>query len=140
MSLNNNSDFILLSKLINILEDKTYYRVFAKSFVASSYSGDSIAPDKDFVKEMFNLFIKKNELQIYYNGAKTSPDFIESEINKRVAEKSVSDEDLELAKELERKRIWENDIYIRIKDLKKLYANKCIVFPKTLLIDSDKKK
>ena len=140
MSSNNNSGFILLSKLINILEDKTYYRVFAKSFVTSSYSGDSIKPDKDFVKEMFNLFIKKNELQIYYNGTIASPDFIETEINKRVLEKSESAEDLELAKELERKLIWENDVYIRIKDLKKLYANKCIVFPKTLLTSGDKKK
>lgn len=140
MSSNNNPDFILLSKLINILEDKTYYRVFAKSFVASSYSYNSIKPDKDFVKEMFNLFIKKNELQIYYNGAIASPDFIESEINKRALEESVSAEDLELAKELERKLIWENDVYIRIKDLKKLYANKCIVFPKTLLIGGNEKK
>ena len=140
MSSNINSDFILLSKLINILEDKTYYRVFAKSFVNSFYSGDSIKPDKDFVKEMFNLFIKKNELQIYYNGTIASPDFIETEINKRVLEKSESAEDLELAKELERKLLWENDVYIRIKDLKKLYANKCIVFPKTLLTSGDKKK
>lgn len=140
MSSNNNPDFILLSKLINILEDKTYYRVFAKSFVTSSYSGDSIKPDIDFVKEMFDLFIKKNELQIYYNGTIAPPDFIESEINKRTLEKSVSAEDLELAKELERKLIWENDVYIRIKDLKKLYANKCIVFPKNLLIGGNEKK
>lgn len=127
------NEFILLSTLINILKDKTYYQVFAKSLVTSSDPAKSMLPENEFVKEMFHIFIRENELQIYYNESVISLDLIESEVCKRALQKNNSAKNLEHTKETERNLIWENEIYIKLQDLKKLYANKCIVFPKTLL-------
>lgn len=140
MPSNKKSDFILLSKLIHKLEDNDYYRVFAKSLAMTANPTCSIPPDNELVKEMFYFFIRENELQIIYNGSVVSLDFIESEAHRRVSKKTTPIEDLELAKELERKLIWEKEVYVKVQDLKKLYANKCIVFPKSLLTDSDAPK
>ncbi len=133
MSSNNRSDYILLSELIHRLEDNTYYRVFAKTLALTANSDDLQPSDSDLVKAMFDFFIKEDELKISYNGAVVSPDFIESEVHRRALAKMHPDEDLELAKELERRLIWEQEVYIKVQDLKRLYANKCIVFPKSLL-------
>ena len=84
---------------------------------------------------MFHYFIKENELPINYEGSVASLNFIESEIHRRSVAKAVSDEDFERTKELERKLVWEKEVSVRVKDLKKLYANKCIVFPKSLLAE-----
>jgi hypothetical protein len=140
MSSNNKSDFVLLSKLIHKLEDNDYYRVFAKTLAMTATPTCSIPPDNELVKEMFHFFIRENELQINYNGSAVSADFIESEAHRRASEKTNPIGDLELAKELERTLIWEKEVYIKVQDLKKLYANKCIVFPKSLLTDSDVSK
>lgn len=125
MPSNNKSDFILLSKLIHKLEDNSYYRTFAKTLARSTNTTDSLPPDNELVKEMFHFFIREDELQIYYNGSVVSADFIEN---------------IEVSKPLERIHIWENEIYIKVQDLKKLYANKCIVFSKSLLTDRDNSK
>lgn len=133
----NKSDFILLSTLIHKLENNNYYRVFAKSLARTACSADSLPPDNELVKEMFRYFIRENELQISYNGSVVPMDFIESETHRRASEKTGLDEGLEHAKELERRLIWDKEVYIKVRDLKKLYANKCIVFPKSLLADKD---
>lgn len=137
MPSSNKFDLILLSRLIHKLKDNDYYRVFAKTLAMTANPTCPIPPDNELVKEMFHFFIRENELQINYNGSVVSPDFIESEADRRVSEKTSAIGDLELAKELERKLIWEKEVYIKVQDLKKLYANKCIVFPKSLLTDSD---
>ena len=137
---NKKSDYILLSKLIYKLKDNNYYRVFAKTLARTYRPANSIPPDDELVEEMFHHFIRENELKIIFNGAAVSSDFIESEAHRRASEKTTPSGDLELAKELERKLIWEKEVYIKVQDLKKLYANKCIVFPKSLLSGSDKSK
>ena len=140
MSSNRKSDFILLSTLIHKLKDNDYYRVFAKTLVRATNPADSIPPDNDVVEEMFHIFIRENELNINYNGSAVSPDFVESEVHRRASENSSTIEDLDSTKKLERKLIWEKEIYIKVQDLKKLYANKCIVFPKSLLSEGDTSK
>ena len=126
-------EYILLSTLIRKLENNDYYRVFAKSLARTACSADSLSPDNELVQEMFNYFIRENELPINYDGSAVSLDFIESEIHRRASEKAVSDEDFQHTRELERKLVWEKEISIKVQDLKKLYANKCIVFPRSLL-------
>ena len=140
MNSNKKADFILLSKLIHKLKDNNYYRVFAKTLARTTKPANSIPPDNELVKEMFHHFIRENELNIIFNGAVVSPDTIESEAHRRASEKATPSGDLELAKESERKLIWEKEVYIKVQDLKKLYANKCIVFPKSLLSDRDESK
>lgn len=126
-------EFILLSALIRKLENNEYYRVFAKSLARTAGSADSLPADDELVREMFHYFIRENELPIRYGGSVVSPDFVESEIHRRAVAKAVSGEDLEQVRELERQRVWEKEVSIKVQDLRKLYANKCIVFPKSLL-------
>ena len=97
----------------------------------------SLPPDDELVREMFHYFIKENELPISYEGSVASLDFVESEIHRRAAAKAVSSEDFGHARELERKLVWEKEVSVRVQDLKKLYANKCIVFPKSLLAEKN---
>lgn len=137
MGSGNKSDLILLSTLIQKLENNNYYRVFAKSLARTVCSADLLPPDNELVQEMFHYFIRENELRINYNGSVVSLDFIESEIQRRASEKVSLDEGLAHVKELERRLIWGKEVYVKVQDLKKLYANKCIVFPKSLLADRD---
>ena len=130
----NKSEFILLSELIHKLEDKTYYRTYAKSLLRAYKKDTDIPTDNELVKEMFAYFINNKELEICYDGNAVTPDFIDTEIDQRASKKIEKNENLEAAKKQERKLIWDNEIYIKVKDLKKLYANKCIVFPKSFLI------
>lgn len=130
-------EYILLSTLIRKLENNDYYRVFAKSLARTACPAGSLPPDDELVKEMFHYFIKENELPISYEGSVASLDFVESEIHRRAAAKAVPNEDLERTRELERKLVWEKEISVRVQDLKKLYANKCIVFPKSLLAEKN---
>ena len=140
MSSNRKTEYILLSDLIRKLEDNSYYRTFAKSLLRTANQVETLPPDNELIKEMFHYFIKENELKIYYNGSIVTPSFIESEANRRVSEKTNPIEDLQFEKKSEQKLIWEKEIYIKLQDLKKLYANKCIVFPKSLLSDHDTPK
>ena len=103
------SDFILLSELIQKLEDKDYYRTYAKS-LALTENADTPLPDDDkLVEQMFYYFITKNELAAYHNGSPASE-----------------------------KDILEEDVCVKTQDLKKLYANKCIVFPSSILKERKK--
>lgn len=133
MSSKNKTEFIKLSKLIKVLEAKSYYRVFAKTFVTAFDDKKSDLSEKAYIKEMFILFIRQNELKIYYNESEASLEFINSEINRRSLEKISSKANIESIKELERNLIWDNEIFINANALKKLYANKCIVFPNALI-------
>ena len=53
----------------------------------------------------------------------------EAEINHRASTKNLSMSE----KELLRKSMWGKEVFIEVKELKKLYANKCIVLPNALL-------
>ena len=127
------SDLILLSELVKILKDKDYYRVFAKTLLMTTTPPSPIPPPEELVNEMFKYFIRDGQLPIIYKESEISSNMIEDEIDHRASEKSDSPESLELAKETERNKIWENEIYIDLQNLKRLYANKCIVFPNSLL-------
>lgn len=129
-------EFILLSELIQKLEDKEYYQVFAKTLLMTASSEHSIPPDNELVNEMFRFFIKNGQLNVNLNNVEVTIADIESEINRRISPKGFTEE-LELAKNKERARIWKNEIYVKVKDLKKLYANKCIVLPNSLFIDKN---
>lgn len=127
------SDFILLSTIISKLENNNYYRVFAKSLARTAAAAESLPPDDQLVREMFYYFIRENELQVHYRGFAVSPGEIESEICSRALENSGPDTDVKQEEKRIRDLVWKNEIYIKVSDLKKLYANKCIVFPKSLL-------
>lgn len=127
------SDFILLSTIISKLENNNYYRVFAKSLARTATAVESLPPDDQLVREMFYYFIRENELQVHYRGSVVSLGKIESEICSRALENSGTDTDIKQEEKRIRDLVWTNEIYIKVSDLKKLYANKCIVFPKSLL-------
>ena len=133
MPAKNKTDFILLSELIHTLKDREYYRVFAKTIAMTANPAYLIPPDDELVKEMFHFFIRENELRISYNGCVVAPEFIDEEASRRVSGKDAATADVILAQELEQTCIWEKEIYVKVQDLKRLYANKCIVFPNSLL-------
>jgi hypothetical protein len=132
MSSANNSSFILLSKLVQKLADNDYYRTYAKTLAYTENSSKPLPADDKLVKEMFNYFISKSQLEIYYNDTLVTEDIIKSLARHRALEKTNSDENLVL------EYIWEKEVYIKLADLKKLYANKCIVFPNSLLRELSK--
>ena len=109
---NNLPEFILLSELIQKLKDKDYYRVFAKTLLMTAHPSDALPSNEDLVKEMFLYFIADNQLDIYYDNSVVS-------LN-------------EISKESEQDWISNKEILVKVKDLKKLYANKCIVLPNSL--------
>ena len=108
-------EYILLSDLIHKLEDKDYYRVFAKTLLMTVTPEAPIPADNELVKEMFQYFIRDNQLKVEYKNSVVPLQTIEAEKN----------------------FIWEKEIYVKVKDLKKLYANKCIVLPNSLFIDKN---
>lgn len=128
-------EFVLLSRLIHRLENQDYYRVFAKTVAMTANPAYPIPADNELVSEMFQFYIREKALKIYYNESIVSTEFIESEIHRRTSENYNSDESFESYKQVEKKLIWEQEIYTKISDLKKLYANKCIVLPNSLLAD-----
>lgn len=133
-------EFILLSELINKLRGKEYYRVFAKTLLMTVAPDQPIPPDEELVKEMFQFFIKDKQLEIHFNNTVATHTTIESEVDNRASEKFSSSENLEAAKKAERKFLWDNEIYVKVKNLKKLYANKCIVLPNSLFINKNIEK
>ena len=66
-------------------------------------------------------------------------DYIELEIDKRVSKSIEAKDFTENTESTIRNSIWKNEVYIEIKELKKLYANKCIVFPSSLLTEFSKR-
>ncbi len=129
MSTKINSDFILLSKLIGKLEDKEYYITYAKSLLMTNRPGIPIPSENEIVNEMFCYFIQTNELRIYHKNSEISLNDFENMVDERITDNDCSIEN----KDSIRKAIWDNEIYIKGKELKKLYANKCIVLPNSLL-------
>jgi len=110
-------EFILLSELIKKLEGNDYYLTYAKSLALTENSSIPLPTDDDLIKEMFFYFIKTNELKAFYCNSKIGNDLEEIVISDNSKNINLS----------------EGIIYVKIKDLKKLYANKCIVFPSSLL-------
>ena len=129
MSTKINSDFILLSKLIKKIEDQEYYQTYAKSLLMTNRPNIPTPPDNKLVEEMFHYFIQMDNLKIYYKNDEISLGDLENEIDSR---KTSSDSSLK-NEELTYSAVWENEIYIKATELKKLYANKCIVIPNSLL-------
>tara|TARA_B110000240_G_C13310762_1_gene372686 strand:+ start:333 stop:698 length:366 start_codon:yes stop_codon:yes gene_type:complete len=113
--------FILLSNLINKLNENNYYRVFAKTIAMTEISERLLPPDDDLIKEMFNYFIKKNILNIYHKDSMGVYCLFEDEDKINALE--------------EKKKSLMREMYVNVPDLKKLYANKCIVLPNSLLAD-----
>ena len=76
---------------------------------------------------MFFYFIKNDLLDIYYKDSIASLEMIEEKAQHRVLEDSNKDMNKEY------NSILGSEVYVNVKDLKKLYANKCIVLPNSLL-------
>ena len=127
--MNINNDFILLSKLIKKLEDKEYYITYAKSLLMTNRPDVPIPAENKLVEEMFKYFIQTNNLRIYHNNSEIALSDFEDVINKRISNNDITIEN----KDSFREAAWNNEIYIKAKELKKLYANKCIVLPNSLL-------
>ncbi len=123
------SKFILLSSLISKLEDKEYYQTYAKSLLMTNRPEIPIRSDSHLVEEMFKYFIQINELQAYYKNSRISFEEIDKEINRRSSDTdNIGEDDTSISN-----LFWKKEIYIRINELKKLYTNKCIVLPNSLL-------
>jgi len=135
----NTSNFILLSELINALKDKEYYQTFAKTIAMTSNSKNPMLADDELVAEMFRYFIQTNLLHIYHENALVDLDYIELEIDKRVSKSIEANDFTDNTEHIIRNSFWKNEVYIEIKELKKLYANKCIVFPSSLLTEISKR-
>lgn len=116
----NNTDssknYISLSKLINRLSEIEYYQTFAKTLLTTTDSMPSNTDKNNYVEHMFNYFIDNENLDIYENN--------------QVIDKSMINSFQEY---LLKKNNANQDISINLNDLKKLYANKCIVFPVALI-------
>ncbi len=123
------SKFILLSSLVSKLEDKEYYQTYAKSLLMTNRPEIPIPSDNHLVEEMFKYFIQTNELQAYYKNSRISYDELDNEINRRALAIENNKENDSSVYDL----IWKKEIYIKLNELKKLYANKCIVLPNSLL-------
>jgi len=70
------TDFILLSELIQKLEDKDYYRTYAKSLALTENAKSPLPNDEKLVEQMFYYFIENKELEVYYNGTVVSEESI----------------------------------------------------------------
>jgi|GEM_PF-3225539 len=133
MSSNKIPEYVLLSNVIRKLRDKDYYRTFAKTLIMTNLPDRAIPSDENLVKEMFQHFIENNNLQIYFNQSEATTKDLQEEAERRVLEKTSNHDHNGLTTDNELESIWENEVYINVKGLKKLYANKCIVFPNSLL-------
>ena len=136
----NTSEFILLSELIKVLKDKEYYQTFAKTIAMTSNSKNPMPSDDELVAEMFRYFIQTDLLQIYREDILVTLDSIESEVDRRIPNNTKTEDYVDNLKDTIRDDIWNNEIYIKVKELKKLYANKCIVFPNSLLTELSKQE
>ena len=140
MSSINVSDLILLSELIKILKNKEYYQTFAKTIAMTSNSENPMPSDDELVAEMFRYFIQTDLLHIYHKDILVTLDSIESEVDRRTLNNTKTEDYVDNLKDTMRDDIWNNEIYIKVKELKNLYANKCIVFPNSLLTELSKQE
>ncbi len=119
-------NFILLSKLINRLSEIEYYQTFAKTLLVTTNNKPKDSNKAKNVEYMFHYFIDNELLNIYHenkiidtNSFNTFEDLISTDANKEILN-------------------WKEQIYINLNDLKILYANKCIVFPVSLIKEIQK--
>ena len=115
MPANTLPEYIRLSELIEKIKDKEYYCVFAKTLLMTVAPDNPIPKDEELVKEMFLYFIEDQQLEAYRQEVEIEP--------KIVKEAAMSTTN------------WDNDVFVKVKDLKKLYANKCIVLPNSLFLN-----
>ena len=125
MASNKLPEFILLSELIEKIKDKEYYRVFAKTLLMTVLPDNPIPSDDQLVKEMFLYFIGDKQLKIYKYDIEVSLEDVGNVYPAQNKKTNATHES---------KLSWDNDIYVKVKDLKKLYANKCIVLPNSLFL------
>ena len=126
MASNKLPEFILLSELIEKLKDKEYYCTFAKTLLMTVLPDNPVPSDDQLVKEMFLFFIGDKQLKIYNLGQEIKLEDISHVDSGHSNETTTSHEN---------KLNWDNDIFVKVKDLKKLYANKCIVLPNSLFLN-----
>lgn len=129
MAVKNKREFILLSELVSKLENNEYYLTYAKSLALTENITNSTLHENELINEMFNYFISINELPIYRDDKNERADKHSQHDNSA----SVDVENFHLIEEPKITDLQYDEIFVRIKDLKKLYANKCIVFPSSLL-------
>ena len=110
MKKNKIPEYILLSELITKLKDKEYYQVFAKTLLMTAKPPRPIPPDNELVKNMFQFFIQNKQLDIYDKDSETPYNGSEAEFDQK-------------------------EFKVKVTDLKKLYANKCIVLPNSLFYE-----
>ncbi len=119
-------EFILLSELIEKLKDKEYYRTFAKTLLMTVMPENPVPGDDQLVKEMFLYFINDKQLKIYSQGIEVEFEDIDNVFA------ALGNESATISAQMVNR---DNDIFVKVKDLKKLYANKCIVLPNSLFIN-----
>lgn len=107
-------EYVLLSNLINKLDGNEYYLTYAKSLALTEIRCRPVPIGSELIKEMFFYFIETNELKAFQKN------------EDRLEEISTTNNFKEM-------NLIEDELYIKIKDLKKLYANKCMVFPSSIL-------
>ncbi len=118
----NNEKFVKFSDLINKIRDNDYYYTFAKSLLMANDIDTSCIPNNNLVAKMFDFFIYNKELQIHRIENERIETIQVHELPSIYTSKRISVNSIE----------YKDSIYIKIDDLKKLYANKCIVFPNSL--------
>ena len=118
-------NYISLGKLINRLSEIEYYQTFAKTLLMTTDTIPSDPDNKNYVKHMFHYFIDNENLDVYANNQ-----IIDK--NKFNSFQEFLDQ-CNTEQEANAQLDWNKEVYIDLNDLKKLYANKCIVFPVALI-------
>jgi len=113
--------YVLLSKLIKKLNEIDYYQTFAKTLLVTTNSIPKDSNNTNYVEYMFHYFIDNENLNIYYNNKEFNTENFKKFSEFLSINFSPPNTD------------WGKEIYINLNDLKKLYANKCIVFPVSLI-------
>ena len=124
-SIEPSKNYISLGKLINRLSEIEYYQTFAKTLLMATDAIPSDSDNNNYVKHMFHYFIDNENLDVYANNQIID----KNKFNSFQEFLDQSNTEQEANAQLD----WNKDIYIDLNDLKKLYANKCIVFPVALI-------
>ena len=114
MSIESSTEYIRLSKLIQKLKDQEYYRTYAKSLLMTNRPEIKAPEDDLLIEEMFLFFIQNEDLKIYTDSLGSFSQY--DDINNL---KFISDH--------------KDELFVEPKELKKLYANKCIVLSNALI-------
>ncbi len=127
MTLTNKREFVLLSELVSKLENNDYYLTYAKSLALTENISNAPLQDNELISAMFSYFISIDELSVYRNEKVRHTEKPSKHVN------PIETDDFHLIKKSEFDGLQQNEVFVKVKDLKKLYANKCIVFPSSLL-------